>query len=36
MVEHTLHSIAFPVLDESQIAQGVNCTTIVPKHHRDG
>jgi thioredoxin reductase (NADPH) len=36
MVEHTLHSIAFPVLDETQIAQVANCTTIVPKHHRDG
>src|SRR3984957_11647657 len=36
MVEHTLHSIAFPVLDEAQIAQVANCTTIVPKHHRDG
>jgi len=36
MVEHTLHSIAFPVLDEAQIAQVANCTTIVPKHHPDG
>ncbi len=36
MVEHTLHSIAFPVLDEAQIAQLANCTTIVPKHYRDG
>jgi len=36
MVEHTLHSIAFPVLDEAQVAQVANCTTIVPKHHRDG
>ena len=36
MVEHTLHSIAFPVLDEAQIAQLANCTTVVPKNHRDG
>jgi thioredoxin reductase (NADPH) len=36
MIEHTLHSIAFPVLDEAQIAQVANCTTIVPQHHRDG
>src|SRR6202166_4052700 len=36
MAEHTLQSIAFPVLDEGQIAQVANCTTIAPKHCRDG
>ncbi len=36
MAEHTLHSIAFPVLDEAQIAQAANCTTLTPKHYRDG
>jgi thioredoxin reductase (NADPH) len=36
MAEHTLHSIAFPVLDSDQIAQIANCTTVAPKHCRDG
>jgi len=36
MAEHTLHSIAFPVLNEEQIAQLANCTTVAPKHFRDG
>jgi thioredoxin reductase (NADPH) len=36
MAEHTLHSIAFPVLNEDQIAQLANCTTVAPKHFRDG
>jgi thioredoxin reductase (NADPH) len=36
MAEHTLHSIAFPVLDEAQIAQAANCTTLTPKRYRDG
>jgi thioredoxin reductase (NADPH) len=36
MAEHTLHSIAFPVLDSAQIAQVANCTTLAPKHYRDG
>src|SRR5580692_11804705 len=36
MAEHTLHSIASPVLDEAQIAQAANCTTLTPKHYRDG
>src|SRR5580658_4204026 len=36
MAEHTLHSIAFPVLDEAQIAQAAGCTTLTPKHCRDG
>jgi thioredoxin reductase (NADPH) len=36
MVEHTLHSIAFPVLDSDQIAQIAKCTTVAPKHYRAG
>src|SRR5436309_11074712 len=36
MAEHTLHSIAFPVLDEDQIAQLANCATVAPKRYRDG
>ena len=36
MAEHTLHSVAFPVLDDAQIAQAARCTTISPKHFRDG
>src|SRR5579871_2831903 len=36
MAEHTLHSVAFPVLTEDQIAQLANCTTVAPKHCRDG
>jgi thioredoxin reductase (NADPH) len=36
MAEHTLHSIAFPVLNEDQIAQLANCATVAPRHFRDG
>jgi thioredoxin reductase (NADPH) len=36
MAEHTLQSIAYPVLDEAQIAQAAACTTLAPKHYRDG
>src|ERR1700722_19645798 len=36
MAEHTLNSIAFPILDEAQIAQAANCTTLAPKRYRDG
>ena len=36
MAEHTLHSIAYPILDEVQIAQAANCTTLAPKRYRDG
>jgi thioredoxin reductase (NADPH) len=36
MAEHTLQSIAFPVLDEDQIAQVANCTAVAPRHCRDG
>jgi thioredoxin reductase (NADPH) len=35
-IEHKLHSVAFPVLDDIQIAQLVNCTTVAPKLYRDG
>jgi thioredoxin reductase (NADPH) len=36
MAEHTLHSIAFPVLTEEQIAQLEICTTVAPRHCQDG
>ena len=36
MAEHTLKSIAFPTLDEAQIAQLVSCTTVKPRHCNDG
>src|ERR1700722_16036115 len=36
MAEHTLLSIAFPVLDKDQIAQAGDCTTLTPKRYRDG
>jgi thioredoxin reductase (NADPH) len=36
MAEHTLNSIAFPVLAEAQIAQAANCTTLAPKQYRNG
>jgi thioredoxin reductase (NADPH) len=36
MPEYTLHSIAFPVLDEAQIAQAANCTTLAPRSCQDG
>ena len=36
MAEHTLHSIASPVLDQEQIAQLANCTAVAPKHYADG
>ncbi len=36
MQEHTLQSIAFPVLEEDRIAQLASCTAVAPKHHRDG
>src|ERR1700761_2506402 len=36
MAEHTLQSIAFPVLDEDQIAQLAACTVLSPKRYRDG
>ena len=36
MAEYTLHSIAFPVLTQDQIAQVANCTTVEPRKFRDG
>jgi len=36
MAEHTLHSIAFPVLNADQIAQLANCTAVAPRHCADG
>jgi thioredoxin reductase (NADPH) len=36
MPEHTLQSIAFPVLDSDQIAQIAKCTAVAPRHCRDG
>ena len=36
MAEHTLQSIAFPVLDADQIAQLANCAAVAPKRYRDG
>jgi thioredoxin reductase (NADPH) len=36
MAEYTLHSIAFPVLNDAQIAQAASCTTLEPKRCRDG
>jgi thioredoxin reductase (NADPH) len=36
MAEHTLQSIAFPVLDADQIAQLANCTAVTPRQCRDG
>ena len=36
MAEHTLRSIAFPVLRVDQIAQLANCATVAPKQYRDG
>ncbi len=36
MPEHNLQSVAFPVLDDSQIAQVASCTAIVPKSYKNG
>jgi CRP-like cAMP-binding protein len=36
MAEHTLHSIAFPVLDADQIAQLANCVAVAAKQYRNG
>ncbi len=33
---NSLHSVAFPVLDEAQIAQVASCTTVAPKLYHDG
>jgi thioredoxin reductase (NADPH) len=36
MLEHTLHSIAFPVLNGDQVAQVAKCTDGALKHYQDG
>src|SRR3984885_5339900 len=36
LAAHDLHSVAFPTLEEDQIAQVANCTAILPKHYADG
>ena len=36
MAQYTLHSIAFPVLDDAQIAQAGQCTTLLPRRCQDG
>src|SRR6266404_1795755 len=36
MAEHNLQSIAFPTLDEEQIARLNNCTAAVPRSYEDG
>lgn len=36
MAQYTLHSIAFPVLDDAQIAQAGLCTTLLPRRCQDG
>ena len=36
MPEHNLQSIAFPTLDETQIAELAGCTSATPKLYRDG
>jgi len=36
MAEHDLQSIAFPTLDEAQIAELSRCTTATAKSYRDG
>ena len=35
-VEQSLHSVAFPTLDEAQIAELGHCTMAAPKLYRDG
>jgi thioredoxin reductase (NADPH) len=36
IIQHRLHSVAFPVLTEEQIGQIANCTTVAPKLYHDG
>src|SRR3569833_1287449 len=36
MAENTLHSVAFPVLTETQVAQIAACAQVNSKHHTDG
>ena len=36
ITENTLKSVAFPTLDEAQIAQAAGCIKVAPAHHADG
>src|ERR1700744_6267480 len=36
MAEHTLQSVAFPVLDQTQIGKIASCTAVIPKRYKDG
>src|ERR1700693_5646697 len=36
MAEHTLQSIAFPTLDDSQVSEFERCTKAAKKVHQDG
>jgi thioredoxin reductase (NADPH) len=36
MAEHTLHSVAFPTLDDAQIREFSRCTAATPRTYRDG
>src|ERR1043166_591256 len=36
MAENNLRSVAFPVLNEAQIAQLISCAKVVPRHCQDG
>ena len=36
MAEHTLQSVAFPVLNDAQIGQISGCIKVAPKHYPDG
>jgi len=36
MAQFTLHSIAFPVLDDAQIAQAGQCRTLLPRRCQNG
>lgn len=36
MAQNNLQSVAFPKLDESQIAQLVSCTAVAAKRYKDG
>jgi len=36
MAQNTLQSVAFPVLDETQIAQVAGCIKVTSTHHNDG
>lgn len=36
MTEHSLHSVAFPVLNDAQTGQISRCIKVAPKHYADG